>query len=240
MLVLKRNFLFILLFVLSNINVFAQLGFSEQQTIKEQGKYFKREIEDGTILLYYKTSIVEQGKSYSEIVLYKIDQESNICYGEMYTSSIKAVNIYINNLNKMGKQIDVRTWEDPKNNSVYKLTTEGNIASIAHSFKSSESNRIVEKQNTEITTFKKELLECKNDNQNLLSQIDFLKKMNSEIINNITEMTQLTEKGAINIEKAIESMKEKDAKILLLQEALAKKDSVMHEYIRKLEQNQKR
>ena len=58
------------------------------------------------------------------------------------------------------------------------------------------------------------------------SQLDFLKKNNSELINNMGNMTTLSTKGAQNIEKALETIKEKDLKITRMQDALTKKDSV--------------
>ena len=61
---------------------------------------------------------------------------------------------------------------------------------------------------------------------NLKDQLDNLKKNNSDLINNMGNMTTLSTKGAQNIEKALESIKEKDLKISRMQDALTKKDSV--------------
>jgi chemotaxis protein MotB len=66
-------------------------------------------------------------------------------------------------------------------------------------------------------------------NASLLSlkdQLDNLKKNNSDLINNMGNMTTLSTKGAQNIEKALETIKEKDLKITRMQDALTKKDSV--------------
>jgi len=60
----------------------------------------------------------------------------------------------------------------------------------------------------------------------LRNENDNLKKNNSDLINTSKEMTVLTTKGAQNIEKALETIKEKDMKINRLQDALTKKDSV--------------
>lgn len=67
---------------------------------------------------------------------------------------------------------------------------------------------------------------CLSEKDALSSQMDFLKKNNTDLINNMGNMTTLSTKGAQNIEKALESMKEKDLKITRLQDALTKKDSV--------------
>lgn len=60
----------------------------------------------------------------------------------------------------------------------------------------------------------------------LQDRVADLKKTNGDLIQNTKDMTVLTTKGAENLEKSLESMKEKDLKITRLQDALNKKDSV--------------
>lgn len=60
----------------------------------------------------------------------------------------------------------------------------------------------------------------------LSTHVDFLKKNNSDLINNMGNLTTLSSKGAENLEKSLESMKEKDMKIARLQDAMTRKDSV--------------
>lgn len=67
---------------------------------------------------------------------------------------------------------------------------------------------------------------CLTEKDALANQVDFLKKNNTDLINNMGNMTTLSAKGAQNIEKALESIKEKDLKINRMQDALTKKDSV--------------
>ena len=67
---------------------------------------------------------------------------------------------------------------------------------------------------------------CLSEKDQLTSQIDFLKKNNQDLLNNMGNMTTLTAKGAENLEKSLESMKEKDLRITRLQDALSRKDSV--------------
>ena len=67
---------------------------------------------------------------------------------------------------------------------------------------------------------------CLSEKDALGSQIEFLKKNNSDLINNMGNITTLSSKGAENLEKSLESMKEKDLKITRLQDALTRKDSV--------------
>ncbi len=67
---------------------------------------------------------------------------------------------------------------------------------------------------------------CLSEKEALNSQIDYLKKNNSDLINNVGNITTLSSKGAENLEKSLESLKEKDLKITRLQDALTRKDSV--------------
>jgi chemotaxis protein MotB len=67
---------------------------------------------------------------------------------------------------------------------------------------------------------------CLSEKDALTKQNDYLKQNNSDLINNSKELTVLTTKGAQNLEKSLESLKEKDLKISRLQDALTKKDSV--------------
>jgi chemotaxis protein MotB len=67
---------------------------------------------------------------------------------------------------------------------------------------------------------------CITEKEGLTSQLDYLKKSNADLLNNMNNMTTLSTKGAQNIEKALESIKEKDIKITRMQDALTKKDSV--------------
>ena len=67
---------------------------------------------------------------------------------------------------------------------------------------------------------------CLTEKKAFEDQIEYLKKNNTDLINNSKELTVLTTKGAQNLEKSLESIKEKDLKINRLQDALTKKDSV--------------
>jgi chemotaxis protein MotB len=67
---------------------------------------------------------------------------------------------------------------------------------------------------------------CLTEKDALSKQNDYLKQNNSDLINNSKELTLLTSKGAQNLEKSLESLREKDLKITRLQDALTRKDSV--------------
>ena len=60
----------------------------------------------------------------------------------------------------------------------------------------------------------------------LTARVEGLKEHNQTLMATSKDMTILTAKGAENIEKALESIKEKDLKISRMQDALNKKDSV--------------
>ena len=60
----------------------------------------------------------------------------------------------------------------------------------------------------------------------LREQNNFLKANNQDLINNIGNLTTLSQKGAENLEKSLESMLEKDLRIQRMQDAMTKKDSV--------------
>ncbi len=57
-------------------------------------------------------------------------------------------------------------------------------------------------------------------------QLADLRKSNQDLIDTKGNLTTLTQQGATNLEKSLESLKEKDLKISRLQDALTKKDSV--------------
>ncbi|CAM4093996.1 MULTISPECIES: OmpA family protein [Flavobacterium] len=67
---------------------------------------------------------------------------------------------------------------------------------------------------------------CLEEKAGLMARVDGLKEHNQTLITTSKDMTILTTKGAQSIEKALESIKEKDLKISRMQDALTKKDSV--------------
>jgi len=62
--------------------------------------------------------------------------------------------------------------------------------------------------------------------ESLKDQVRFLKENNQGLINNLGNLTTLSQKGAENLEKSLESMKEKDVRIQKMQDAVTRKDSV--------------
>jgi chemotaxis protein MotB len=77
-----------------------------------------------------------------------------------------------------------------------------------------------------LNTCTMKLNSCLEEKAGLKASVDGLKDQNQHLISQSKDMTVLTTKGAENIEKALESIKEKDLKISRMQDALTKKDSV--------------
>jgi chemotaxis protein MotB len=74
---------------------------------------------------------------------------------------------------------------------------------------------------------------CLSDNAASMARVEIMKdqlsdlrKTNQDLIDTKGNLTTLTQKGADNLEKSLESLKERDLKITRLQDALTKKDSV--------------
>ena len=104
------------------------------------------------------------------------------------------------------------------------------IALLATSCGTKKKIAALESKNKEIqdllNTCTIKLNTCITEKEGLASQMDYLKKSNADLLNNMNNMTTLSTKGAQNIEKALESIKEKDIKITRMQDALTRKDSV--------------
>jgi len=60
----------------------------------------------------------------------------------------------------------------------------------------------------------------------LQEQVAFLKANNQDLINNMGNLTTLSQKGAENLEKSLESLKEKDLVIRTMQDAVTRRASV--------------
>ncbi|WP_299114195.1 OmpA family protein [uncultured Winogradskyella sp.] len=62
--------------------------------------------------------------------------------------------------------------------------------------------------------------------EGLKEQLADMRRSNEALIKSSQDLTELTSKGAENLEKSLESLKERDLKITRLQDALTRKDSV--------------
>ncbi|MDG2371709.1 MAG: OmpA family protein [Flavobacteriaceae bacterium] len=78
----------------------------------------------------------------------------------------------------------------------------------------------------QLNTCKDEKEAALNSLSALKDQVKFLKDNNQDLISNLGNLTTLSQKGAENLEKSLESMKEKDVRIQKMQDAVTRKDSV--------------
>tara|TARA_X000000368_G_scaffold85388_1_gene64762 strand:+ start:2193 stop:3053 length:861 start_codon:yes stop_codon:yes gene_type:complete len=62
--------------------------------------------------------------------------------------------------------------------------------------------------------------------KSLKEQVTFLSNNNQDLINTMGDLTTLSQKGAENLEKSLESMKEKDLTINTMRDAVTRRDSV--------------
>ena len=67
---------------------------------------------------------------------------------------------------------------------------------------------------------------CLKDRELLQSNNELLRKNNEGLLTNLGNMTMLTQKGADNLERTLESIKEKDLTIKNLRDAVTRRDSI--------------
>ena len=67
---------------------------------------------------------------------------------------------------------------------------------------------------------------CLKDRELLQSNNEVLRKNNEGLLTNLGNMTMLTQKGADNLERSLESIKEKDLTIKNLRDAVTRRDSI--------------
>lgn len=78
----------------------------------------------------------------------------------------------------------------------------------------------------DLSTAKLKLAECLDDKEKSKKEIEYLKSTNYQLLNNVGHLSTLSKKEAENMEKSLESIKEKDLQIKTLNDAITKKDSV--------------
>ena len=78
----------------------------------------------------------------------------------------------------------------------------------------------------QLNTATVKLNSCLDDKENLQEQITRLNNQNAALLNNVGDLATLSKKEAENLERSLESIKEKDLKIQRMQDAITKKDSV--------------
>jgi len=107
------------------------------------------------------------------------------------------------------------------------------LASCVSQKKFSELEALQQNTKSLLDTATVKLNSCNDEKEAALASLasiqqqnDFLRANNQDLINNIGNLTTLSQKGAENLEMSLESMKEKDIRIQRMQDAVTKKDSV--------------
>ena len=88
------------------------------------------------------------------------------------------------------------------------------------------TKELLDSASVKLNTCNEEKESCDASLASIQEQVKFLKANNQDLINNIGNLTTLSQKGAENLEMSLESMKEKDVRIQRMQDAVTKKDSV--------------
>lgn len=86
----------------------------------------------------------------------------------------------------------------------------------------------------DLSKAKLELAACLDDKEAAKKEISYLKNTNYKLLNSVGELSTLSQKEAENLERSLESIKEKDMQIRTLNEAMNKKDSVTLALVTKL------
>jgi chemotaxis protein MotB len=92
--------------------------------------------------------------------------------------------------------------------------------------KFSELENKHQETSTKLSQAKMELAACLDDKKKTSKEIDYLRSVNYKLSENIGELSLLSRKEAENLQRSLESIREKDLQIKTMQEAVNKKDSV--------------
>ncbi len=92
--------------------------------------------------------------------------------------------------------------------------------------KQKETEDLLNSATVKLNTCLEEKAGLTSKNEALTDQVNSLKSSNKDLISNIGNLTTLTTKGAENLEKSLESLREKDLTIRKLQDAVTRRDSI--------------
>jgi len=100
------------------------------------------------------------------------------------------------------------------------------LSSCVSQKKFAELETLQQETKDQLNTATVKLNSCLDEKERLGDQIKTLNNQNSALLNNVGNLATLSTKEASNLEKSLESIKEKDLKIQRMQDAITKKDSV--------------
>jgi len=100
------------------------------------------------------------------------------------------------------------------------------LSSCVSQKKYAELETLQKETSDQLNTATVKLNSCLDEKERLGSQIHTLNNQNAALLHNVGGLVTLSKKESENLEKSLESIKEKDLKIQRMQDALTKKDSV--------------
>lgn len=100
------------------------------------------------------------------------------------------------------------------------------LSSCVSKKKYAELEGLQQETQNKLNTATVKLNSCLEDKDRLNQQISHLGNQNSALLNNVGDLATLSKKEAENLERSLESIKEKDLQITRMQDAINKKDSV--------------
>lgn len=83
------------------------------------------------------------------------------------------------------------------------------------------------KLDNELGKTRLELAACLDERKKTSGEVEYLRSVNYQLLNNIGNLSTLSKKEAENLERSLEALKERDLQIRTLRDALSKKDSVL-------------
>lgn len=100
------------------------------------------------------------------------------------------------------------------------------LSSCVSQKKYAELETLQKETSDQLNTATVKLNSCLDEKERLGTQINTLNNQNAALLNNVGGLVTLSKKESENLERSLESIKEKDLKIQRMQDALTKKDSV--------------
>lgn len=96
----------------------------------------------------------------------------------------------------------------------------------------------LEEQNSKtedrLSSAKMELAACRQDKENARNEIEYLKSSNYQLMKNVGDLATLSRQEASNLQKSLESIREKEMTINSLQQAVNRRDSVTFALVTRL------
>tara|TARA_R110000850_G_scaffold33379_4_gene90936 strand:+ start:140 stop:1012 length:873 start_codon:yes stop_codon:yes gene_type:complete len=147
---------------------YSQLGLSKKDLFsKQSANYDKKEVfNDYTVYIYTGEISKLDNQLCNEVISYFIDNDSEICFKESYTSCAQAANSYVKVFDQIGVLVEKNKWKNHSDNSIYTLLVQDKISYVEHFFDISEltENQIeIVEEPIKLNTSKFELISLAKD-----------------------------------------------------------------------------